>query len=172
MNALLSAIKPARTMNATLALLVVRKTFLFEIHFTYLLIDSLSAILALDGMLDNRIMRKHSIGQSQPIQRKSDHDKIDDLIHKCSITQTLALSYGGIIKVSSPIRHDDRPIISRLLGRIVLGRFIEVGPRLKDGELLIHVLVQGEDDGDGRHENVVDKRFDHVGKRSSETTCN
>lgn len=124
-------------------------------------------------MLDNRVMRNHSIDQGQPIQRKSDHDKIDDLINKCPITGVLARYISriwGLVKDSSPISHDNRSIIPRLLGRIVLGRFIEVGPRLKDGELLIHVLVQGEDDGDGRHEDIVDKGFDHVGKRSSETT--
>lgn len=53
--------------------------------------------------------------------------------------------------------------------RVVPSGGVEVGPLLQYGKLLLHILVDGQDNGDGRHQYIADKRLDQVGEGGRET---
>ena len=53
--------------------------------------------------------------------------------------------------------------------RVVSRRRVKVGSRLQHRKLLLHVLVERENDGYGRHEHITDKRLDQVCEGSGET---
>lgn len=94
-------------------------------------------------------MRQQRIHMRQPIQRKPNHDKRHHLINK------------------GPVRHHHGAVRLGLVERVVAaaGRGgVVVGAGAQDGEFLFDVFVDGEDDGDGGHEDCADEGFDEVGE--------
>lgn len=67
---------------------------------------------------------------------------------------------GGIV----PVSHDDGTILLGLVQGVVPRRGVVVVAGAQDGKLLLNVLLEREDDGYGRHENVAHKRLDQVGE--------
>lgn len=92
-------------------------------------------------------MRHKRIYVRQPVERKPDHDKRHHLVDK------------------GAVGHDDGAVGLRLVHRVVspggCGGIV-LGTRAEDGELFFNVFVDGQDDGDGGHEDCADEGFDKV----------
>lgn len=83
----------------------------------------------------------------QPVERKAHQDKRHHLVDKGSVG------------------HDDGAVGLRLVQRVVTtsGRGgIVLGAGAEDGELFFNVFVDGQDDGDGGHEDCADEGLDEV----------
>jgi hypothetical protein len=52
---------------------------------------------------------------------------------------------------------------------VVAGCLIVVGSLLQNGKLLLHILIQWQNDGNGWHEHIAHKRLDQVGEGSRKT---
>ena len=110
---------------------------------TDLLTYSLPAILALNGMLDHRIVRSPAIYHSNDIKRQSYSKKIEDLVNE------------------SPVGHDDGAIVLRPFDCIIAIFNAVVRAAFQDGEFLIEILGDEWKEGEDRGDDVRNERFDY-----------
>ena len=80
---MLSAVLPAGTIYAALCLKMIINTKLpFSVgkRAPYLLADPLPAVLALDSVFDDRIIRHPTVHQRNSVQRDTDADEIENFV--------------------------------------------------------------------------------------------
>lgn len=148
---LLSPVLPACAIYTALGLRIVhQQTISLEIQEkqTHFWADSLPAILAFHGVLNNGIARKPAIKHSNTVQSKSNTEKVEDLIDECAlgliVSKTASIRMSTISRTArsdSPIAHDHSAVLQCKLHSIVTMILLVMGAASEDGELFIKVSI-------------------------------
>lgn len=116
--------------------------------------DALPAVLALDCVLNEIVMGKPLVDVGKPIECEAYGKEGDALVDERAASSQRHMARVSRPERSIPVGHDDGTIILRLLEGVVASGPVVVRAMLQDRELLLHVPVEWQDDGDWRHENV------------------
>ena len=84
-HSLLPAVLPARTVYAALCLEIIVNTELPRSvgkRASYLLTNPLPAVLAFNGMLNDRVIRRPSVHKCNCVQRNTDADEVEDFVNE------------------------------------------------------------------------------------------
>lgn len=111
---------------------------------THPLEDLAPAVPALDGVLDDGVAGEVLVEAGEGVEGEAQADKVERLVEE------------------DAVGHDDGAVVLGLLDGVVAAPAVVVLAGLQHGELEVQVGVEGEEDREGREDDVADEGRDYV----------